>query len=100
MLENFTVSEIMKSYQNAGKEPYLNYYRDRDAREIDVIIEGDGKLCPLEIKKTANPDKRITKAFKLIDKSPLMLGTSAVLCMSDRLSAFEKDNLIVPIWMI
>lgn len=100
LLENFAVSEIMKSYQNAGKEPYLNYYRDRDAREIDVIIEGDGKLCPLEIKKTANPDKRITKAFKLIDKSPLMLGTSAVLCMSDRLSAFDKDNLIVPIWMI
>ena len=100
LLENFAVSEIMKSYQNAGKEPYLSYYRDRDAREIDVIIEGDGKLCPLEIKKTANPDKRITKAFKLIDKSPLMLGTSAVLCMSDRLSAFDKDNLIVPIWMI
>lgn len=100
LLENFTVSEIMKSYQNAGKEPYLNYYRDRDAREIDIIIEGDGKLCPLEIKKTANPDKRITKTFSLIDKSPLVLGTSAVLCMIDRLSAFDRDNLIIPIWMI
>lgn len=100
LLENFAVSEIMKSYQNAGKEPYINYYRDRDAREIDVIIEGDGKLCPLEIKKTATPDKRITKAFGIIDKSPLVLGTSAVLCMSDRLSAFDSDNLIVPIWLI
>lgn len=100
LLENFTVSEIMKSYQNAGKEPYINYYRDRDAREIDVIIEGDGKLCPLEIKKTANPDKRITKAFDIIDKSPLSLGTSAVLCMSDTLSAFDRNNLIVPICTI
>lgn len=100
LLENFTVSEIMKSYQNAGKEPYLNYYRDHDAREIDIIIEGDGKLCPLEIKKTATPDKRITRTFRLIDKSPLVLGTSAVLCMSDSLSAFDRENLIVPIWMI
>lgn len=100
LLENFTVSEIMKSYQNAGQEPYLNYYRDHDAREIDVIIEGDGKLCPLEIKKTANPDRKITRAFDLINKSPLELGTSAVLCMSDTLSAFDKDNLIVPIWLI
>lgn len=100
LLENFAVSEMVKSYQNAGKEPHLHYYRDRDAREIDVIIEGDGKLCPIEIKKTATPSQRMIKAFSLIDRSPLLPGTSAVLCMSDRLSAFDSDNLIVPIWMI
>ena len=100
LLENFAVSEIIKSYQNVGLEPYVHYYRDRDAKEIDVIMEGDGKLCPLEIKKTAAPDKRIIRAFKLIDKSPLELGTSAVLCMADKLSAFDRDNLIVPIWLI
>lgn len=100
LLENFAVSEIMKGYQNAGREPYLYFYRDRDAKEIDVIMEGDGKLCPLEIKKTATPDKRIIKTFGVIDKSPLQLGTGAVLCISEQFGAFDKDNLIVPIWMI
>ena len=100
LLENYTVSEIMKSYQNAGLEPYLYYYRDRDAKEIDVIMEGDGKLCPLEIKKTATPDKRIIKTFGVIDKAPLKIGTSAVLCTAEQLGAFDKNNLIVPIWMI
>ena len=100
LLENYTVSEIMKSYQNSGLEPYIYYYRDRDAKEIDVIIEGDGKLCPLEIKKTATPDKRIIKTFGVIDKAPIEVGTSAVLCMAEQLGAFDKDNLIVPIWMI
>lgn len=100
LLENYAVSEIMKSYQSAGKEPYLYYYRDRDAKEIDVIIEGDGKLCPLEIKKTAMPDKRIVKTFGVIDKAPLKIGTGAVLCMAECLSAFDKNNLIIPIWMI
>ena len=100
LLENYTVSEIMKSYQNAGHEPYLYFYRDRDAKEIDVILEGDGKLCPLEIKKTATPDKRLTRVFGVIDKAPLQRGTGAVLCMADRFSAFDRDNLIVPIWMI
>ncbi len=100
LLENFTVSEIMKSYQNAGLEPYLYFYRDRDAKEIDVILEGDGKLCPLEIKKTVTPDKRLTRVFGVIDKSPLQLGTGAVLCMADKFSAFDSNNLIVPIWMI
>ncbi len=100
LLENFTVSEIMKSYQNAGLEPYLYFYRDRDAKEIDVILEGDGKLCPLEIKKTATPDKRLTRVFGVIDKSPLQLGTGAILCMAEQFSAFDSKNLIVPIWMI
>lgn len=100
LLENFTVSEIMKSYQNAGREPFIHYYRDRDAKEIDVILEGDGKLCPLEIKKTATPDKRLVRTFRVIDKSPLQLGTGAVLCMADKLSAFDRDNLIVPVWLI
>ncbi len=100
LLENFAVSEIMKGYQNAGIEPYLYFYRDQDSKEIDIIIEGDGKICPLEIKKTATPDKRIIRTFSVIDKSPLQLGTGAVLCMSDKLSAFDRDNLIVPIWVI
>lgn len=100
LLENFTVSEIVKGYQNAGLEPYLYFYRDRDAKEIDVILEGDGKLCPLEIKKTATPDKRIVRTFGVIDKSPLQLGTGAVLCMAEQLGAFDRENLIVPIWAI
>ncbi|MCM1244424.1 MAG: ATP-binding protein [Roseburia sp.] len=100
LLENFTVSEIIKSYQNAGLEPFIHYYRDKDSKEIDVILEQDGKLCPLEIKKTAMPDKRLVRTFHVINKSPLELGTSAVLCMTDTLGAFDSQNLIVPIWMI
>lgn len=100
LLENFAVSEIVKSYHNCGYEPYVYYYRDKDTKEIDLIIEGDGKLYPLEIKKTATPDKRIVKVFDIIDKSPLVRGTGAVLCTSTKLSAFDRDNLIVPIGLI
>lgn len=100
LLENFTVSELMKSYQNAELSPYLYFYRDRDAKEIDVLLEGNGKLFPLEIKKTATPDKRIVRTFDVIEKSPLERGTGAVLCMAQEFSAFDRDDLIVPIWMI
>ena len=100
LLENFTVSELMKSYQNEGLSPYLYFYRDRDAKEIDVLLEGNGKLFPLEIKKTATPDKRIVHTFDVIEKSPLERGTGAVLCMAQEFSAFDRENLIVPVWMI
>ena len=100
LLENFMVSEILKGYHNAGREPYLYFYRDRDAKEIDVILEGNGKLYPLEIKKTATPDRRLVRTFDVIEKSPLERGTGAVLCMAQEFSAFDRENLIVPVWMI
>ena len=100
LLENYTVAEIIKTYQNAGQEPFLYYYRDKDAREIDLILERDGKLFPIEIKKMASPPKKLTKVFDLIDKSPLQRGTGAILCMTDQLSAFDQNNLIVPISLI
>jgi predicted AAA+ superfamily ATPase len=100
LLENFVVSEIMKSYRNSATEPYLYYYRDRDAKEIDLIMEGDGELHPIEIKKTATPEKRLLRAFGVIDKAPLRRGTGAVLCMAEKLGAFDRENLIVPVWMI
>lgn len=100
LLENFTISEIAKSYQNAGRSPYLYFYRDRDAKEIDVVLEENGKLYPMEIKKTAAPDRRITNTFAVVNRSPLERGTGAVLCLAQEFSAFDRDDLIIPIWMI
>ncbi|MDR1158929.1 MAG: ATP-binding protein [Oscillospiraceae bacterium] len=100
LLENYVVSEIVKSYQNNALEPRLYYYRDRDAKEIDLLLESDGQLYPMEIKKTASPDKRLTRVFGAIDKSPLRRGAGAVLCMAEQLGAFDRENLIVPIWLI
>lgn len=90
LLENYTVAEIIKTYQNAGQEPFLYYYRDKDAREIDLILERDGKLFPIEIKKMASPPKKLTKVFDLIDKSPLQRGTGAILCMADQLALLTR----------
>jgi predicted AAA+ superfamily ATPase len=100
ILENYVVSEIVKGYHNAGLEPYLYYYRDKDNKEIDMILESDGKLFPLEIKKTATPGSRLTRVFKVLDKSALERGTGAVLCMAEKLGALDRDNLIVPVWLV
>lgn len=100
LLENYVVSEIQKSYQNTGQEAYLYYYRDKDAREIDLIMEGDGQLHPLEIKKTAAPEKKMIRTFSAIEKAPLQRGTGAMLCLAEKLGAFDRENLIVPISLI
>lgn len=100
ILENFVVSEIVKSYQNAGLEPFVYYYRDKDNKEIDIVLERNGTLYPLEVKKTMMPDKRWTNVFGVLDKTSLKRGTGGILCLSDKFTAFDRDNLIIPVWEI
>lgn len=100
IFENYVLSEIMKSYYNNALTPFIYYYRDKDMKEIDVIIEKDGKLFPIEIKKSANPNTNLSNVFKLLDKGNLVRGIGAVLCMSNELSAVNKDNLIIPVSLI
>ena len=100
ILENYVVAEIRKTYLNCGKEPYLYYYRDKDAREIDIVLEHDGILNPIEIKKTANPGTELVKVFELLDKASTPRAKGAVICMKPGLSAIDRDNYIVPVWII
>ena len=100
ILENYVVTEIIKSYRNAGKECLLHYYRDRHGNEIDMVLESDGELHPVEIKKSISPSPDLAKCFKRLDSSHLPRGMGAIVCMKDELSAVDKQTMIVPIWMI
>ena len=100
ILENFVVAEILKSYQNNAQDCLLWYYRDKSSNEIDMVIESDGRLHPLEIKRSVNPGSELVGAFSILDKGSVSRGTGAVLCMRPELSAINAQNYIVPIWMI
>lgn len=100
ILENYVVSEIAKTYLNCGQEPFMYYYRDKDAKEIDIVLEHDGVLNPIEIKKTSNPGTELTKVFSLLDKASVPRDKGAIICMKPSLGAIDRDNYIVPVWMI
>lgn len=100
ILENFVVSELLKSYHNNAKECLLWYYRDSNSNEIDMEIESDGMLHPLEIKRSVNPGSELISAFNHLDKASVPRGNGAILCMRPKLSAINSENYIVPIWMI
>lgn len=100
ILENYVVSEIRKTYMNCGRECLMWYYRDRDSNEIDLVMESDGELHPLEVKRSVNPGTELTRAFRILDKGAVPRGTGAILCMRPELSAIDAKHLIVPVWMI
>lgn len=65
-----------------------------------MVIESDGMLHPLKIKRSVNPGNELIGAFTHLDKASIPRGNGAILCMRLELSAINSENFIVPIWMI
>lgn len=98
--KNFVIVEIIKSYYNSGElRPPIYFYRDKEKKEIDLLIEQNGKLHPLEIKKSANPTKDMISNFKVLDKVG-NVGKGGIICMYDRLIDLDEKNKIIPYWYI
>lgn len=94
--ETYVVSEIVKSYYNAGKRPDLYYYRDIDGKEIDLLfMEGD-KVYPVEIKKAKMPE-HADKNFSVLSKLKRSVQPGIILCMADEMLPFNRDTWYFPV---
>ena len=114
IFETFVISEILKSYANAGMDYryYVSYYRGRDkttdketARisesEIDLILEENGILYPIEIKASSQVTASETSAFRVLDKIPdKQRGMGCVICMCPEPGMLRDNILQIPIWYI
>ena len=114
MFETFAVSEIIKSFENEGRDYKfsLYYYRGRDIRageersgnytakerEIDLIIEENGVLYPVEIKMSGSPKASMAAASAVLDKIPNRTrGTGVILCLTDRKTYLRENLIALPI---
>lgn len=105
MFEAFAVSEILKSYSNQGKDYRFQifYYRGKDRKatsdnEIDLIIEEDGILYPVEIKMTGNPKASMGSTNTVLDLIPdKKRGNGVILCLIDRKTYLRENLIALPI---
>ncbi len=109
MFETFVISEILKSYSNEGLDYDFNvfYYNGKDKKkrvaggeivsidgEIDLIIEENGYLYPVEIKMTTQPKAIMASKFDVLDNVPNKTrGMGAIICLTDR-KLYLRDNLL------
>lgn len=100
ILETYVVSEVLKSYWHNGKNPNIYFYRDKDQKEIDLLIEQDNCLYPIEIKKTAAPSQSSVKNFSVLNKLNIPIGHGAILCLKPNLIPISKDITAIPIGYI
>ncbi|MCK9536326.1 MAG: ATP-binding protein [Bacilli bacterium] len=113
IFETYVISEIIKSYTNEGKDyrGSIFYYRGKDKTrklsdgslieidsEIDLIIEENNILHPVEIKMSANPKQEMANAFNVLDEiKSKKRGTGAIICLYDKLLYLKEDLVVLPI---
>lgn len=94
--ENYVVMELVKNYAYAKSKANITYYRDSNAKEVDVFVEENNTIHPLEIKKSSNPDKREIKKYSVIDKASLARGNGGIVCMCEQPLPIDENNCFIP----
>ena len=97
ILETYMFSEILKSYWHNGKGVYFNFYRDHNQKEVDLIIEQDNTLYPVEFKKTATPTNDATKSFKTLEHLKKNIGHGAVVCLRAQDIPLSREVTAIPV---
>ena len=94
--ENFVVIEMLKNYAYSQSKVNLTYYRDSNAKEIDIFVEQSNLVHPLEIKKSANPNSREVKKFDVLEKASVEQGYGGIICMCEEVIPIDSKNCFIP----
>ena len=100
ILETWIMAELLKSYWHAGRRPPFYYYRDKDLREIDLLVVQDGIVYPLEIKKTASPGRDDVRHFGALERLGLAVGPGGLICLAEQALPLTATAQAIPAWTI
>jgi predicted AAA+ superfamily ATPase len=94
--ENHVVTELLKNYAYSKSRANMSYYRDANAKEIDIFIEKNNLVHPIEIKLSANPNRGETRKFSVLDKASVERGCGGIVCMCEEVIPIDEKNCFIP----
>lgn len=100
IFETWAVVELLKSYWHCGKQAPFYYFRNKDQREIDLLIESDGVLYPVECKKSASPSRNALTAMVTLERLGIKVGLGAVICLVAQPLPLNRSVMAVPAGML
>jgi predicted AAA+ superfamily ATPase len=96
LLESWAIAEILKSYWNRGVDAPLTHFRTDDGVEIDLLIERDGIVHPVEIKRAATVRGEWLRPFASLDRLGIPRGEGCVLCLAPEDVPLDQRTTALP----
>ena len=100
ILETWVMTELLKGYWHTGRRPPFYYYRDKDLREIDLLLVQDSVAYPLEIKKTASPGRDDVRHFRALERLGLPVGPGCLICLAEQVLPLTATAQSIPAWAV
>ncbi len=97
IFETYVFTEILKSWWNSMRTPQIFYYRDKDSREIDIIILKDNTIYPVEIKRSATVKSDWARHFEAVSRFSEEKGNGAVICMISEEVPVRTGVMAIPV---
>jgi predicted AAA+ superfamily ATPase len=97
ILKTWILGELLKGYWHNGQRAPFYYYRDKDKKEIDLLIAKDGVLYPIEFKKTASPGKQSLRHFQVLEKLKMPIGKGGVICLAEQSLPLSPYGSSIPV---
>jgi len=97
LLETYAVVEVLKSWWNRGKEPPVYYYRDKDGKEIDLLLLMDRSIHPVEIKKSASPRREWAQQLSVLERLKPKLSAGGIVCLCRERLPLAENICTIPV---
>ena len=55
IMETAVLSEVVRTLTHRGVEPRVHFWRTMSGTEVDLVVEAEGRLVPIEVKLSATP---------------------------------------------
>ncbi len=98
--ENYVMNQLVIKYQLISNSPNIYFYRDIDQNEVDIILESFDGITPLEVKLSANPNKRDVDKFKILTKLGKTILCGGIICLIDSVYPVNENNTLIPAGII
>ena len=112
IFETYAFDEVYKSNVNAGMRPSLFFFRTNDRKKIDLLLELDGTLFPVEVKKTGSPSRKDARNMGALDPVAAAnvpeelasfkrrVGLGCVLCLAEDTFPVSERAWAFPVWAV
>ena len=97
ILETWVFGQLYRALGNRGLRTRLSYYRESNGAEIDFLLEHEGKLYPMEVKRNSNPTAADLKALTKLPVGNAELQPGIVLCTTREMLPIGKGHYSFPI---